>query len=237
MATVIKVGQQDPKLLKRLETLDVTDHVTEAHAIVDSAKRRGAEIVRSARRDAEKLRADAGEKGYEEGFRRGYEGGKRAGHDEAFEQAAARYASDQAQLATALDAMLAQFDELKRDLFIQARDDVLRFAVRVAEKVTRLAGAFHGEAAANNLESALRLVESRTDLVARVHPLDCETAGRFAADFVARVGPDAHLKVLPDDSIAPGGCLLETPNSQVDATIDTQIDQVAQLLVIGEGMQ
>ncbi len=51
MSTVIKAGRGGP-ILQRLSTVDLADHLAEAEAVIAEAKRRAAQIVVTAERDA-----------------------------------------------------------------------------------------------------------------------------------------------------------------------------------------
>jgi flagellar assembly protein FliH len=237
MGIVIKTGEQNPKLLKRLETLDVTDHLGEAKLVAEASKRESLALLQKAATDADEIRREAEDKGYEAGFRRGYDAGRKAGQDAAFEQCVKTFAENQEKLASALRAMLADIEQRKRDLFIAARNDVVRFAAKVAGRVTRRVATLDSGAATANLEAALALVESKTDLRVRIHPQDVATMRAFAGDLKERFEEVRHIDLIEDDALAPGGCIVSTPDTEVDASIDTQVQQIAELLVGREGSQ
>ena len=231
MSTVIKTGEQNPKLLKRLETLDVSDHVGEARLLVEASRREAKSTLQKAHIEAADLRREAADKGYEAGFRRGYEAGKKAGYDAAFEEASRRHAEEQADLAGAIRTLISELEQRKRDLHIAAQNDVIRFAAKVAEKVTRHAASLNAEAASANLEAALELVESKTNLRVRINQRDLATMEAFAADLKKRFEEVHSIELIADEAVAPGGCIVITPETEVDATIDTQINELAELLV------
>ncbi len=235
MATVIKAEQQDPKLLRRLETVSVSDHLGEAQLVLERSREQARQLLRQAQEEAKKLRHEASEKGYEAGFRRGYEAGKKAGYDAAFSAAQTEFEADQTNVVATLRNMLAQYEARKRDLFIAARGDVVRFAARLAEKVTKQVGALHPESAVANLEAALQLVESQTNLQVHISPSDQSTIERFARTLREHVDGAAHLEIIVDETISPGGCRVTTPDAEVDATLETQLAQIVNLMVPGPG--
>ena len=231
MTTVIKVDEQDPTLIKRLETINVSDHLGEARLVLRASRTKAKELLRDTYVEAESIREEAAEKGYEAGFRRGYEAGGKAGYDVAFEEAKKTFIADQEQLIDAMTDMISQFEKRKRDLFIAATEDVLRFAMKVSAKVTKQLGMLNREAAVANLEAALRLVESKTDLQLHIHPLDRTAIERFVKSFGQQSDRARHFSIVTDESISPGGCHLHTPDCEIDATLDTQIEQIAVLMV------
>jgi flagellar biosynthesis/type III secretory pathway protein FliH len=235
MPPVLKRGEFDPhQVARRLETVNVADHVGEARAVLKASQEQARQILAEAQKEAARLRDAAGEKGYEAGFRRGYEAGAKAGRDAAFAESRTEFAASQARLLTTLHELVTNFDRDKRDLFIAARQDVLAFALKAADKLTRRIGQVDRSAVGANLDAALRLVESKTDLVAHVNPLDVESAEQFAAAFKDAAEHAANFSILPDASITPGGCRLSTPDADVDATIDSQLAEIAAVMIAGK---
>jgi flagellar assembly protein FliH len=231
MATVIKFNEQNPSLIRRLETVSVSDHLGEAKLVAQTSRERARELLRTAQVDADAIRNDASGRGYEAGFRRGYEAGAKAGRAAAFEEAQKDFTDRQAQLVRAMNVLVSDFENRKRDLFISANNDCLRFAMKVAERVTRQVGVVHRDSAVENLKAALRIVESRTDLVIHMNPADHDNLQRFAESLMTGVEKAQSLTLVADESIAPGGCRLTSPDADVDATLDTQIEQIADLVV------
>ena len=230
MSTVIKSGDQNPALVKRLETVSVSDHLAEARLVVDAARRQAREILANTAREADELRESASKQGFEAGFKRGYAAGNEKGHESALAEARSRFDDEQAQLVQTLHGLVDQYEQMKRDLSIAAKHDTLDFAFRVAKRVTKLVGVLNRDAARANLDVALQRVGSVIDITIRVHPTDLESIERFARGFQSRIGESTHISILGDESVSPGGCLLSTPDSDVDATLDTQIEQIAQLI-------
>jgi flagellar assembly protein FliH len=234
MPPVLKDGVIDPhQVARRLESVSVADHLGEARAVLRASQEKARALLAEAQAEASQLGAIAQEQGYEAGFRRGYEAGTKAGREAAFNTAKAEFTAAQGQLVQALQQLLAEYDAQKRDLFIAARQDVLNFALQVAEKVTRRIGQVDREAVLGNLDAALRLVESKTNLVAHVNPADVATAAQFAASFRDAAGQSVNFSIVGDSAIAPGGCRLTTPDAEVDATIDSQLAEIAAVMIAG----
>ncbi len=231
MATVIKAGQANAPTLRRLETIDLADHVVEAAKIVNAARREAERLVTQARSAAGRIRRRSQETGYREGYAKGEAEGRRAGHSQALDEATGRFNREQADLSNVMRTTVASLESMKRDLLIRAEHDLLSFGVRVAEKVTKRAVALDREAAVDNLKAVLRLVGTKTDLVVRIHPTDAETMRRFAATLADDLRQRVHVHMVEDESLTPGGCVVRSEATEVDATVDTQIDQIVNLVL------
>jgi flagellar assembly protein FliH len=229
-STVIKLNDQNPRMITRLETVNVADHLSEAKVVLRKSREQAREILRQAQVEAGEAFEIARAKGFEAGFRKGYETGQKSGHDGAFEEAKKEFAERQSALVSMFNETVQQFDAQKRDLFIQASGDLLEFAMHVARRVTKRIGAIDREAATENLHAALRLVESATDLTVYVNPADAESIKDFAKSAGSVLERAAHFRIEVDKKLAPGGCRLATPMTEVDATVDTQLDQIEALV-------
>ena len=84
-----------------------------------------------------------------------------------------------------------------------------------------------------NLERALRLVGSRTNLTVRVHPDDIASVKKFAGSALAHVEASQAVKIVADDTMAPGGCRVESDRATIDATLETQVGELVSLLLGG----
>jgi flagellar assembly protein FliH len=231
MATVIKAAQQDPRVIRRLETVNVADHLAEARIVLERSRDEARRMLREAQAEAARITERASSEGYDAGFRRGHEAGQRAGQEEAFAAAKGAFEADQTQTLAALRAVMDEYEGRKRDLFIAARQDVVRFAARLAEKVTRQVGAVRPESAVANLDAAMRIVESATDMVVHVSPADRDVIAKFAESLDSTIREARNITIVADDTVAPGGCRVSTTAVEVDATLDTQIARIVELMV------
>jgi flagellar biosynthesis/type III secretory pathway protein FliH len=57
----------------------------------------------------------------------------------------------------------------------------------------------------------------------------------FAASLLDQVGASRAVNVVPDDSVAPGGCKVESGRTGIDATLEAQVDEMTSLLLGGGG--
>ena len=58
---------------------------------------------------------------------------------------------------------------------------------------------------------------------------------RLAEELAQRLGDASHVALVEDDSIAPGGAVVTSGGMEVDARIETQLEQMTALLLGTEG--
>ena len=234
MSTVIKAGQGGD-ILQRLSTVDLADHLAEARAVMEQAKLQAERIVARARTDAQLALKEAENTGYQAGYERGRAEGITAGRQDGRREAIERFDREQDNLVSMMKQALAEIDASKEELRFAAERDVLDFAALVARRLTFAIGRLHRESAQANLRRAIQLVESKTDVTIRVHPDDLASIETFAASLLEQVGASRAVKLLSDDSLAPGGCKVESGRTAIDATLEAQVDEMTSLLLGGGG--
>lgn len=230
VATVIKAGSAGP-MLKSLSTVDLADHLSEARDIVDAAKALAAKIEIDARDEGLRKATEAKEIATAEGYKAGFAHGEIAGHAKAFDESKQLFEAQHAGVVTQMKHAIDEIERTKETLRIAAERDVLEFAVELAFDLTYRIGRHSSKAAVENAKRAIRLVGSRTDLTLRVNPNDLQAMKTYASTVLERVDASPGVSVIGDESLAPGGCIVETDRSRVDATLETQIAELSALLL------
>ena len=230
VSTVIKSGSRGP-ILRRLATVDLADHLAQAKAILDDAERQAVATLAEAREQASRMFEESRREGYETGHRAGREIGQQEGHRAAHEESTRRFEEQQGQLVAAFTEAIRELKSIKRDISLAAQEHVLDFALLLARKVTFAVGARFSEAAVENLARALQLVSAKSDVEVRVHPADLEAARELAGRVLAETEGGEGVTLLGDESIARGGCRVATGQAQIDATLETQVDELTALLL------
>jgi flagellar assembly protein FliH len=182
-------------------------HVVPA-AVMD-ARAEAAEIVASARRRADALLAQA------EAER---DRVRRQAHDEGRAQAAT-------ELAGVLAAGRAQADAL----LVDARPAALAVAAKMAEKIVGRAVALEPGIMADIAAEALAACRTRAGAVSlRVHPDHLTALEPHRAALAARLGAEAALVLVADETVERLGCVVDTPVGRVDARLATLLAELTE---------
>lgn len=231
MARIIKATELKDPEAPRMMALRLSEMAAEVRDVVLDARKQAARILAGARDQAEYIQLQAHEKGYSEGFERGRkEGcaeGERRGHELAMEKITAETAGLVRLGQSVLDE-LARADGVLR---ARQREQVLELAVAIAERIVgRIAPADIASARAN-LMKALELA-GRTGLVRiLVNPSQLEALRRHCTDLVQLLGRSDEVELIADEGISAGGVRLVVGVGEIDATIETQLNNIAQALV------
>lgn len=155
--------------------------------------------------DVERIQQEA----WKEGYAAGYEEGSARGRMEAAELF---------QVLQALDESLKQLDQ-------EVAEELQALALEVARQVVRDTLEVKPEAVLNVIREALNQLPQQAATI-RVNPQDGELVRTYLGEQYHGVG---H-RLIEDEDIARGGCLVDAAGSQVDAQITTRWRRVVENL-------
>ena len=154
----------------------------------------------------------------EEAYARGYR--------EAMEQSGQR-------LETATQALAAGLDEISRlreGLARNSQQDMLRLVMTVAEKIIREQAVVDKQVVLNVIEHALNDAVRADHYRIHVNPADLEAVTEKKPLFLASISGLKNIHVEADETISAGGCRVDSEFGDVDATLETQLETIRQVL-------
>lgn len=231
--TVIK-HQFAEGFVKDAIVLDMGDLRRQADKLLDAARAQAREIVTQAQaQSAEKAKAaehEAHARGHEQGLQQGLEQGRKTGHAEAL-------AKSQAQLQQLQQGWLAAaqaWDEQRVQMDRDARAAVLRLGLLFAEKVVRRVIATDAAAVVEQVADALRYVMRPADVTVQINPEDRPILEEAMPQLQSGLANLTHVRLVDDAGVSRGGCRVSYGQGQIDATIETQLDRLVELLIPGD---
>ncbi len=173
-----------------------------------------ARILADAAAEAERLRELARAEGNAEGLAQGREDGL----------AEARSA------ASALHQALAEALALREQLAAETEADAVALALALAAKILAGTLAVEPERVLDTVRGALRRVTDRRRVTVLVDPADFETVSAAVAELEAQVGGIDHCDIQADRRVGRGGAIVRTLESEVDASVDTQLERAREVI-------
>ncbi len=153
----------------------------------------------------------------------GYEAGLARGHAEAARNAQRERAVDLQRLEALLGALQQRFDELSS----RGADAVLDLALDVAAQVLRREIQTQPESILPVVREALAMIiASHAHPTVRLAPRDFE----LVREALAGDGQYHGCRFVADAAVQAGGCRIESPQGEVDATLATRWRRVVQTL-------
>lgn len=105
----------------------------------------------------------------------------------------------------------------------QSRPQIVRLALRVAEKILRQRLADDPQAIVPMIDEALRAVRSQKRVLLYVHPDDVALLEEQRAAWLKKNPTIGTIDLVADDGLDRGGCRIETEFGRIDTTIANQL--------------
>jgi len=195
--------------------------------LIADAEQSARAIISTAREEGRALQDEARCSGHAEGFEAGRAEGRAAalaGSSERIDAVLASWTS-----------ALGKWEQDRASQLRKAEEELVGTALQLAETIVRRSISIDPTSVQGPLQSALELVRRPTDVVVRVHPEDADFVSEVLGDAVSCVAACRSARLQPDDTVEVGGCRLELEGGGVDATIKTQLDRIASILLPERG--
>jgi flagellar assembly protein FliH len=198
----------------------------EMDLMLSDARMEAGEIVKTAGTEAEKIRQAAYAEGLEDGYARGY------ADFLANSEKAVQALMDEGQ--GEVDKALANaYDERDR-LLDEMEPRVLRLALDIGEKILGYELDGNNEAFVSLVTTALNVMKSEGRVTLRVNAKQHMASFRSRADALLKTDQGVvQAEISSDPGVEPGGCIIETGNGIVDASVDAQLEQISRNLGFG----
>lgn len=226
--------------------LDLGDLQRQGTALVAQATRQAETILAQARAERERIVAGAAEQGHADGFVAGRAAGHQAGLEAGRAAALTEFKDRLSKLEAGWSAGLTEFGNHRDSLLRAAQQDVLRLAVRIAERVTKRVVKLDPQVAAAQLEALLAVIVRPTRLVIRIHPSDRGVIEAAMPRLMTIFAAARHIELVEDPTLSPGSCIAAMRSTeasdangggdqglggQIDASIETQLDRIVDALL------
>jgi flagellar assembly protein FliH len=120
--------------------------------------------------------------------------------------------------------------EKKWKLINDIEDNIVSLAVEIAEKVIGEQIKVSPDVVLSIIKKALMMAAERENLVLRINPEDLEVVKTNKDNIMSSMDGIQKIEIVADRRIGRGGLVLETRVGNVDARIQSQLDQAEQSL-------
>ncbi|MBI2889374.1 MAG: hypothetical protein HYY13_01165 [Nitrospirae bacterium] len=188
-----------------------------AELILREAKKQADKILAQAWKEAESIQAMAREKGFELGRIDGVKKGEAAGFE--------KVKGESKPLFETLQAAIGRLAKVETEIRDTSEQQLYRLAVKIAQKIIKreIAAA---SPVVENLREAVRRAADVNRLVIRVNPQDLELVQRYRPALMAEVEGIKTINIQADAALKPGGCVVETNFGDIDARIESQLQEL-----------
>lgn len=200
---------EPPKELFDIENIDFTQRQERRRG----SRRRGyrriddRNLVSRAKEESENIKKFA----YDEGYRLGLEKSKED--------------------VEAFKTELLKFSNAKKEVFEYIAPDILEISVDIAKKIIKKELETDPQLLIDTIIDVLKTIsKSEPKATIKVRPQSVQYVKDIMPNLSYEYGIETKINIVADPSVEDGGCIFETNNGIVDASIDTQIEIIKKAL-------
>ncbi len=167
--------------------------------------------LKQVREKAYLIEKEAYEKGFAQGERDGLELGQK-------------------RLETIIQSVRNLFCEIERqrkEIYEAYEKEMVQLALSIGKKILHQEMEGRERLIAVTLKEAFQQVVDRSRVILHLHPMDYQYLLDHPEEAPGILTELETIKLVKDPAISRGGCLLETPFGEIDATLEAQFDEIA----------
>jgi len=190
-----------------------------------------AQMLTDAQAEADEIKTRAREEGLEIGERQGYEKGYLDGYEKAQTEVEKTLKKEADNLLKELKDLILSVEQSKKDLLDKYKDDLKDIAIAIAEKVIRISLKSSGDIIKRMIISATEGIMSKEWVKIYISRCDAEMAVNGDTMLINSISyVSDHIKIIVMENEAPGTCILEFPDKVIDASTNTQIENIKEII-------
>ncbi len=164
-------------------------------------------LISRAREEAKAIKEAAAKDGYQEGLN-----------------------AAESEIADLRDA-IGNFLNAKQAVFDSIAPDILEISLEIAKKIIKKESVEDSSIILENIKDIMNgLSKEEKKITLKVNPAQCAMLKQEVPEIISSKGFEATVSIIPDETIMEGGCILTTANGVIDATIESQLSIISEVL-------
>ncbi len=192
-------------------------------SLLAQARTEADSIVKAARLEADDIKKKAHKEGYAVGEEKGIAAGEKAGVEEA--------RLEWQSLMQETEMLINELQTSRMALLKSSEEEMVRLVLAMTRRVIKAESSVKPEIVLRNIDAAINKISDVDKIVLRINMKDKSMAEAHKERLLKRLSGLTELRIIEDPSLAPGGVRIETGVSTIDATIESQADELEKSLL------
>lgn len=186
------------------------------------AEKQAKSIIEQANKQAQIIKSQVQERGYQEGFQKGQEKGYQEGYEKALQDA--KSIKEEAR------QLLMNAHKESRQYIENTQEEIIELAVTMAKRILYRQIDTKEESIIEMVKNALHEAEERKQIVIRCCSSSISVLQNHLDEF-KKICPNAHFTFLEDNALEKYGCVIETEEQVMNLEIDQQLENIKTALL------
>ncbi len=130
-----------------------------------------------------------------------------------------------------IKASIAEFMNAKQEVYNSIAPDILEISLDIAKKIIKKEMSEDPQVLLANIKDIMKgLSKEETKITLRVNPSQAAILKQDVPEVATSLGLEAKIIVVSDENVMEGGCLVTTTNGVIDATVESQLAIISEVL-------
>lgn len=217
--------------IQQIKTNELQKAQAEKERIILEAEAKAEEIIREATIKAENSIKDTVAEWSKKGFEKGFEKGIEEGHGKAQAQGEAELAKIKVAYTENFYEAIKELEIKKTEVLKKYIDDLTLLTVTISEKIVHTSLKSSSEVIKKMILNASENLNGKEWAKIYISKCDAELMAEGDTDLLENLKHvSEHLKIITMDEKKPGKCIIELPDEVIDASVETQLDNIEEIL-------
>jgi len=212
MSTIIRATDHNRDT--QVEAFNFDDIAARADTYLAGVRSRAQGLVAEAQRQADEIRSQARQEGYQAGMA-------------AVEELVGKRLTT---VMPALGQVIGDIQHAKQAWLTHWEASAVHVATAIAERLIRRELPRHPEIAITMIREALELAAGNSQLRIHLNPEDHEAMGDQVKTLIEELSPLAEVELIPNADVTTGGCRVETRFGTIDQRFESQLKRIEEEL-------
>lgn len=126
---------------------------------------------------------------------------------------------------------IAEFMNAKQEVYNSIAPDILEISLDIAKKIIKKELSEDPQVLLENIKDIMKgLSKEETKITLKVNPTQAAILKQNVPEVVSSLGLEAKIIVVSDENVMEGGCVVTTTNGVIDATVESQLAVISEVL-------
>lgn len=230
-AVPVEAESDDMPAISEPEKLIEEGILLEARAEADEIRQEAERLAKQLQAEAEEAIEEQKKEAAEQGYREGYAQGLEEGRQKAIEEYGAQLKEQLAGFQRDMERAIASAEEAKEKSLNKYLDELKDCAIAVGEKVIHISLKSSGDVIKRMILAETEKLKKTAWVKIYMERTDYETMMKGDADMISelsRLSDNVKFVVMNKDK--SGRCIIEMPDQVVDVSVDTQLENIREVL-------
>ncbi|HBC76622.1 MAG: hypothetical protein A2008_11810 [Candidatus Wallbacteria bacterium GWC2_49_35] len=155
---------------------------------------------------------------------------RREAFDKGFAEGKAEAVERAKSIIEAIEQVLKEALHEKDEIIRKAEQQIVELAMAISKKITRCEVLLNRDVIYYSVNEAIAKIVDRDTINIYMNLKDISTFAKRKEDVLKSLPVDSKVKIIEDNNILPGGCIISTNMGNIDATISSQMLEVEKML-------